>query len=369
MNKQKIAILSFWNVPNFGTFLQSYALVKVLQNMYPDYDVRLIPHVEDKHLQVYYKIARPVVYPYAYINPLFYKDTIARVKNKKQIEDLSKFKNYYKEFLPYFDVNDENLCENVFDTLVLGSDIIWSYDVRFFNNDSLLFGIGVNAKNKISYAASFGTVKRTNKHPDYVIDGIKSLNAISVRDENSSEIVGDIVGKNAEVVLDPTLLYDFGNDLNIKAPNVDYKYVIVYGSYFTQDQIVGLKKYCAEKSLKIICLDTGLDKCDWCDVFVDASNITPFQWCGYIKNSEFIMTSTFHGFMFGLIFKRKIIFNATSFMKAKMSDLLHQLDLYDYLVDRTFSQQISYSWDYEKIDKIISAKRIKSFQFLERNIH
>ena len=66
---------------------------------------------------------------------------------------------------------------------------IWDYSFAFFDNDPYLFGNGLKAKKKVAYACSFGTVSNHDKHPEYVIDGIKGLDYISVRDENSADIV------------------------------------------------------------------------------------------------------------------------------------------------------------------------------------
>ena len=66
-----------------------------------------------------------------------------------------------------------------------------------------------------------------DKHPEYVIDGIKGLDYISVRDENSADIVEEITGIRPPVVLDPTWLWDFSDDNNIIKPKFD-NYIIVY---------------------------------------------------------------------------------------------------------------------------------------------
>ena len=51
-----IGILTFWNVPNYGTFLQVYALQKIIASLSADYDVKLIAYLEPKHYRMYYAI-------------------------------------------------------------------------------------------------------------------------------------------------------------------------------------------------------------------------------------------------------------------------------------------------------------------------
>lgn len=368
--KKNIGIITFWDCPNFGSFLQAYALQKIVSEMYPEYDVKQIAYSNKKHMDVYYSIIRPSMFKNWPFNLSFYIDVIQRIINRKQIFNFRKFKDNYKKFIAHTkEYTAKTLLNEEFETVILGSDIIWDYSIPFFDNDKFLFGNDINCNNLISYAASFGTVKRSSKHPEYVINAFKKINAVSVRDYNSRLIAEDISEKKAEIVLDPTLIWNFNNDVNIKVPELEYKYAAVYGSFFTDDEIHGLKEYCKKHNLKIVFLDTGLDKCDWCDIFIDASTITPFEWCGYIKSSEILMTSTFHGFLFGLIFEKKIIFNATDFMQAKLSDFLNDLDLYNNLVkEKSFEFQIKYEWDYSRINKILEQKKKISLDFLRKNV-
>ena len=49
MKKYDIGILTFWKVPNYGTYAQAYALQKVLEYINPTRDVKQIAHLDKKH--------------------------------------------------------------------------------------------------------------------------------------------------------------------------------------------------------------------------------------------------------------------------------------------------------------------------------
>ena len=49
-----INILTFWGVPNYGTFAQAYALQASMQKAYPEYDVKQINYLCQKHYKQYY---------------------------------------------------------------------------------------------------------------------------------------------------------------------------------------------------------------------------------------------------------------------------------------------------------------------------
>lgn len=365
MSKKTIGILTHWSIPNFGAFLQAYALRNVLKKNFPNYEVMQIAYINRVHYKMYYSLEVHEMFKCWYINPHFYIDVIKRIFRLKQFIGVSKFKKYYDQ-IPHSAVfNNKNISKASFDVVVLGSDILWDYSIKFYNNDKPVFGHLMNYRKIFSYAASFGTVKNNMVHPKYVCEGLKKLSGISVRDENSKQIAKSITNRSVELVLDPTLLWDFCCDRNIVNPNI-FDYVAVYGSYFTEEQIESVKNYAKKNNYKIVFLDSGGDKCAWCDIFIDASKISPFEWCGYIKNSSLVMTCTFHGLMFGLIFKKRIVFNPTNFMKDKCSEFLNYLNLGDSLLNNDcFAIQLEYKWDYDKINQKIRSRRYTSFKFLE----
>lgn len=170
-----INILTFWGVPNYGTFAQAYALQASIQKAYPEYDVKQINYLCQKHYKQYYS-----KYP---IDPIWKKNFYKSLgKYLNPFSDYHKRrKNFPRDYniIPHteqFTASQLSLYE--MDCLVLGSDIIWDYSFAFFDNDPYLFGNGLKAKKKVAYACSFGTVSKHNKHPEYVIDGIKDLNFI-----------------------------------------------------------------------------------------------------------------------------------------------------------------------------------------------
>lgn len=368
---KKIGILTHWSIPNFGSFLQAYALRNVISLVSSASDVVQIAYMNKLHASMYYGFDLHNMYRLWFLNPFYYKDLCGRLKRRKSIKRIRCFEKYYYDFIKNTGRLDAKRLEKYrFDTVVLGSDILWDYTIPFYGRDKYVFGLNLLAKKKISYAASFGTVKQGKDYPDYVKKGIINLDAISVRDINSANIINDICGKKAEVVVDPTLLWDFENDKNIPDKVVDYRYVVVYGSFFKDNQIKSLKEYCDSNDYKIVYLDSVGDTCEWCDVFVEASTITPFEWCSYIKNAELLMTCTFHGLMFGVIYKKKIVFNATTFMRDKATDIIDLLGLSEILLsdDVSVENVLDYNWDYDSVKACLNSLKSKALDFLNNNL-
>ena len=250
---KEIGILTFWNVPNYGAFLQAYALQKAISSLDKDYDVKQIAYLEPVHYRQYYAINN-TKFRYGILDPRTYLNIAKRLFSSK-IKELKPFLGYYKDFIPCtVPFTKKDLQTKHFDSVVLGSDIIWDYSIGFFNNDVFLFGNNLNSENIISYAASFGTVKSETICPKYVKIGLQNLSAISVRDENSKNLVKQYAGRESTIVCDPTILWDFMNDENIPQVN-ESKYIIVYGSKFKPEFIKGCVDYAKKNNLQIICLD------------------------------------------------------------------------------------------------------------------
>ena len=236
-----------------------------------------------------------------------------------------------------------------------------------FNRDSMLFGNGIQGQIN-SYAASFGTVKPGDRHPQYVINGLGNMRHISVRDKKSAKIVEDILGYAPPVVLDPTWLWDFTSDRNIVDPQ-DENYILVYGQDFAESFIENLIQFAKSEHKRIVALDCNQDRYNWCDKLIRQSELSPFEWIGYFKNADYIATSTFHGLTFSLIFQKKFAFCKTDFILAKADAFLDELNILPYFEDREDVQyMLTRDWDYSYINKIIDEKRRQSFRFLEAAI-
>lgn len=362
----RIGILTSWHVPNYGAFMQAYALQKVISELRPSDEVMQIAYLNKTHYDVYYSLFY-APHRLFLINPRFYRDFFRRLEYWSKMKQLRVFFDYFAMIPHTKALNDKTIREEKFDAVVLGSDIIWDYTQTSFGNDEYVFGNHLQAGKVISYAPSFGTVKAPNIPPSYVVNGLKNMSAISVRDENSAQLVKQYTGKDALVVLDPTLLMDADDDKFVKPDMEDY--IVVYGSSFTLELIRGAREYADTHNLKLVCLDSLDDTFDWCDVNVSQEGLTPFAWCGYFKYAKAIFTCTYHGLLFGLIFQKRLIFSPTQFIMDKASSLIDYLDLREVLVEmKGFAEKADWNWDYTQIQPKFDVMKEKSLAYLKESL-
>ena len=366
MNKYDIGILTFWNVPNYGTFAQAYALQKVIDSIKSNRQCFQIAYLNKRHYDGYY--SRKTTYSPRH--KAFYSDLL------KRINPFSKYRKKQKMFLRSYNtiphterLEGKDFEATYFNGVFLGSDIIWDYSFDMFDNDPFLFGVGINAQNINAYAASFGTIKENKDLPQYVIDGLKKMNHISVRDNNSAKIVEKVLGYRPEIVLDPTYLWDFTQDENIVMPK--YKnFMVIYGQDFNELQIEQIIKYARNNNNLLICLDCNDDNYDWCDITIKQYELTPYEWIGFFMYADSIATTTFHGLTFSIIFNKKFAFCKTPFIMDKAGDYLKKIGLYEIFNNEqtTIEEMIDNDWDYKYINSILNKEREKSISFIERCI-
>lgn len=361
MKKYDIGILTFWDVPNYGTFAQAYALQKTIQNICSEKDVRQIAHLEDKHFNFYFN-QKAYLRSYPVWKKAFWRSFGIKDKNLEGKKTM--FFDAYNN-IPHTERIDKNNARSFkFDKIFLGSDIVWDFSIEPFNHDPFLFGDGFNADEINSYATSFGTVKKSMEMPEYVNRSIKSMKHILVRDENSAEIVESITGRRPEVVLDPVWLWDFQNDNDIPEPK-DKNYILVYGQDFTDGFIKNLIDYAKKNDKKIIALDCNEDSYIWCDKLVKQEDLDPLAWIGYFKFADEVATSTFHGVTFSLLFNKKMAFCETDFILAKLDKFLDELQILDLFSDRdNVEKMLNFDWDYTFINGVINKKRERSLELL-----
>ena len=350
----KIGILTHHYINNFGAFLQGYALQKAVRELCPDDEVYIINYINNRHFIIntcgwfrFYrsyenmriwceKIHLPMIFAKARKNYLI---LTKRCRDAKHIDKLK------------------------FGCIIIGSDEVWNYRDKK-SNDPIKFGNGLNTKNLIAYAPSVGQAI-ANDIPTYVIDGIKKFKAVSARDDLTEQLAGKIRGEKIERVVDPTFLTELPDEPveGIKKPYILFYYC---------DGLPGIEKnkifeYAEQNGYNVYGAGEG-DK-HYSSATVD---LTPFQWVWMFRNANHVLTGTFHGAVFSILNNRKF----ACFLKnpsriKKVGSLLKEFGLEDHQCEGTAENLLSTmrkNVDYTTVKQIIENKKIKSQEFLKRNI-
>jgi hypothetical protein len=207
------AILTYHDGYNFGTFLQAYALQKKLASMGIANEI-----INYKNLRHIFNEYKCLIY----------------TKNPKllaaNIQKAIAFKKTHKQFkMTRFITNINYVPQKQYQNIIFGSDEIWNYKNPVVGLDLSYFGHGLTADKFIAYAISLGSIDKNVLIPSTIVESLQKFDTISVRDENSYHILHRYYSKPIEIVLDPTLIYDFDSEL-IDCPYDNF--ILIYGAGF-----------------------------------------------------------------------------------------------------------------------------------------
>lgn len=363
----KVGILSMQRIQNYGSFLQAYGLKRILEDIgaevsFVDYHPgdTLIP--PDGGRGISRKVSKALD---ALKGAAPMKEKLRFIKYKK---------DYAKNYYPYLGIDDTYNYSPKVDVLVIGSDEVFNC---VQNNTNVgfspeLFGQGRNAEKLISYAASFGNTTREKLQEfeieDQVADWLREFDDISVRDQNSGDIVRALTGREVSFHLDPVLMYDFVGkceEIPKSVPEEDYMILYGYSGRFTKQECHMIRKYADMKGLKIFCIG-GIQDC--CDRFID---VDPFTVIAYFQHAKCVVTDTFHGTILSVITHRPftVLVRESGYGNSqKITDLLSRLQLEERQLPamRKLAALLARPIDYEACDSRIRKEREKTYDYLKR---
>lgn len=354
----KIGILTYHRSHNYGALLQAIALRLVLKDM--GHKVTYIDYWPKYHQRMY---ALPrTSRKYCLFHPRFafrfYRDKLLKVRRIK------KFEQFKKEFIyPYCSRMDDE-----YDVLVYGSDQIWRKQPFINAYNPIYFGDNqIKAKKHIAYAASSDQTPQSNDDRLQFQRLLTHLDSISVREESILRTVHELGRKDAVLTLDPTLLLP-ANVWSKEIPTSLYKgekYILWYELQPNSFEAKEVYRFadsigCNVKILKGTALYTKNKDID--------TTSGPEDFLKYIRNAEYVLTSSFHGLVFSISFHKPFIVSFSS-NSDRAKSLLQLIGHSERMIEpHSKIPDDNNPIDYENVDKIIEEYRKYSISFLLSNI-
>jgi len=212
-----------------------------------------------------------------------------------------------------------------FDTVVIGSDEVWNLHHPWFGGCPAFWGMGLNARSVISYAASFGNYSCWDGIGSPWTDLLGEFDAISVRDENSWWMLKNALGLEAPLVLDPALQFPVrpaGSWAGLSE-----SYALVYGHNFSSSFAKRIRKWADRRGLSLLSIGY---RNDWADL--QWLNADPHEFAHAMAHAEAVATNFFHGCVFALRNDRPFACELTEYRSIKVRGLLEHLEGKAHLV-------------------------------------
>ncbi len=365
----RIGILTLPRHINYGGILQAYALQTVLERM--------------GHNIVVLGCTRPTLFP-LWRRLLHYVKRIAKniLGKKCGIFDVQRYARDYpilsQRIQPFIDkyihevaVKDlRRLNESDFDAIVVGSDQIWRPKYyRNIENAYLDFTTAWRVK-RLAYAASFGTEdwEYTAKQTKRCGRLLHQFDGISVREASGVRLCQENFGVDALHVLDPTMLLDKADYVNlIKDAGISRDGIGNLLCYVLdqKEEISNLiSQLSAEKNL-IPFFTNVVDERNWRIPVEKRIKLSVEQWLRGFYDAEFVVTDSFHGCVFSILFNKPFVVVANkSRGLSRVESLLGMFGLEQCLYSEEWRCDVINAIDWDSVNAKLEEWRNMSFDFL-----
>lgn len=300
---KRIGVVTPFDSNNYGAYLQAFATKSVLEGC--GAEVAYLKFRGDEQRKRLFWHARPT--KRELLHP-------ARIRANRAFGQ-RKFNVFSKAWERFEALDKVPFFQR--DAFVLGSDEIWNVKHAVFRDNPVFFGYGLCGA--VSYAPSVGKSTAADiKASPMSCEGMAGLAKVLVRDEASAAAVEAIIGKRPDIVLDPTLLLDWG-DYALPGDLPQDPYLLVYAYTDKELPVAQIRDFAKARGLKLVSVGFPLAFCDEC-LLPD-----PLEFYSLMRGAEYVVTTTFHGSIFAMLSHSRFL----TFPTSQKTDYL--LGLFDML--------------------------------------
>lgn len=362
---KKIGIVTWHYNPNYGGILQAYALQEILIKLgyVPEFinyrhDLNSIPKRLTRRMKdAYMMIKRPRIH----------------LGRKAKFKFIAQELNVGKLFYSYDKL--KSTADSTYDACICGSDQIWSNN---FGVNPYYYLDFINEFKRISYAPSIGYNEVPKELQENFIFYVKKINCLSIREEKGAEIIKSLTGRDAEVVLDPSLLLTKNEWIEKASKYKENKfkdhdsYILLYVLGDNIKYVNYAKRLSETLGLKLIALESKKAKIDGVEQYYG----DPFDFIELMNNAKYILTDSFHGVAFSINLEKQFLAfkrfedDESNSQNSRIYNILSKVNL----LDRLTSSEVDVDYmtnnyiDFDNVRILLNNEREKSMNYLEKSI-
>ena len=365
---KKTATITFHAAHNYGSKLQAYALQQTILGLGYENEIINLRTERQKDLYTVFTKRKGLKYVFKNLSHLMYYHSL-----KKAYDKFEQFVNNKLIMTKEYSTEDElKQADLKYDLYVAGSDQIWNPVPADF--DWSYYLTFVQDGRKISYAPSFGQLasKGNEVTMHKIADALSSFDAISVRERAAADNIQQLVGRIPTVVLDPTLLLQKEQWLDLiknEKRLVKSDYIFFY-TLFADSQRMNIVKRVSDATGLPVVTSNFSNQYDVFNPFIKCYDAGPLDFLTLIRDAKLVVVSSFHGTVFSTLLN--VHFFAIDGMNdARISTLLTTVGLEDREITISNVEEKCknpYSIDFENVNKRIEAARRPSMEYLRKSL-
>lgn len=377
----KIGVLTHPFFGNYGGMLQAYAMVTVLRSMGHDaFNLVFLPPRPPsflkhpiRNLRMKLNIGTRLRCLLLMLRP---ENGTAAPKGGAALRNGQRFQRQYMPCIWIGDNPAAQLAESGIETVVVGSDQVWrggyarsQKSLPFF---FLEFATEAVRRRSIAYAASFGTDtwEGNEQETEVCRKLLQDFKAVSVRESSGVDVCRSFFDRAALHVADPTLLLQSSDyqalidDEKGKSPDTPF-----ISTYLLDSHSEASSAIARILNLPIQSLKDNPQAPHRRDRFP----LRVGQWLRFIRDCECLITDSFHGCVFAIIFNKPFIcLGNENRGSARFDSLLGTFDLKERLVTNPSTEQLQQlirtPINWEKVNHIRNAEKERAIAFLKDNL-
>ncbi|MBQ8837137.1 MAG: polysaccharide pyruvyl transferase family protein [Clostridia bacterium] len=344
---KKVGIITIQSIVNYGNRLQNYAVQTLVQER--GFECESIRLSDEK---LWFKIYFKAFFLGRFLGK---KSAITSKRTRKIIA----FNKKYMNIKVLHKSNVKKYVEGNYDYLILGGDQLWASGNSDYGIPGYRFGNLIDKSKRIPFGVSFGG-KVSEEYKGKISGYLNELEYLQIREQSGVEIIKEITGKDAELLLDPVFGLDVSDWDKLAISNIyighDYALTFFLGGSDAErnKNICDIAKECVIKNMN--------------DVGDSSFTSGPEEFISYIKNAKIVFTDSFHCAAFAIIYNKPfVVFNRLNWDPSQMTRLHN---LFDVLKtgDRLYREG-DIDWfdiDYTVCNDILKKERERIGLYLDR---
>lgn len=381
----KIGVVTHWRTTdNYGQILQCYALQKYLKLLgHEAFLIRYSPSSEKIKSSPLRSFLRKLLCACSAERRKAY----AKVRYYSSLYELNSELDKKRAFREFREANLE-VTEEVYslyeqlretppiaDAYIVGSDQVWSPSLASKDVGVWYLDFAPQGTKRIAYAASVGRLFKESEQT-ILVNFLKKFSAISLREHSVFEYCQKIGFKDSKQVVDPTLLLPVTQFLSLAhtSEHSQSPYLFIYYlNVASKEELYWgeVSEYVKSEGLGIRAVSSsGYYPAMNLIPEVENEQLTIPEWLSAISNSNGVITTSFHGTVFSILFHKPFVViplqNEYSSGNSRLTSFLGDLGLSDRILTNGNSVESIFNTaiDWEKVDSLVESKRQESAQFL-----
>lgn len=357
----RVGIITYHRSNNYGAQLQAYAMIKALKRLGHQAEVIDCNDIGDgKIFHWNFNSVRGFIGSF--------RNNVLSVFTEPHRKEL--FREFVDSYIPKskkcYDPDSLTDIVNQYDYVITGSDQVWHPQIcegkTFFFLD-----FSIPSEKKVAYAPSFGVDDYSESEALKYMPLIKGIGHLSVREATGNKIMEKHLGYNVKEVVDPTILLE-KEDWESLASEPKYEKYLFYFTILNEPKGADdfVREMAARQGLKVVRIGTVRDILK--PGFTNARVSGPKDFLGIVRNAEMVVTSSFHGLVFSILFHKKFVCLLNDNERnSRLKDLANKLGLNNRLISniRQFNEASLLPINYYEVDQKLDKMRGDSLNFLQ----